>query len=523
MRPALIGKILGGVGLVLLLSSPYTLFITTGSSWLAALKALAGVALIGVYFGTNYGQLGQFASRKSSFFIASTTLMGVFLIAALVAVNYVAARKNKTWDLTSKKIYTLAPQTLTTLHGLKEKVRAIGFVQSSHPAYESLQQLFERYRREAPDKFDYVFKDPRKSPDLAAKYQLKEGQTTVVLTRGEGQQETHTALNVVSEQELTNALIKINSVGEQKVYFIAGHNEWPLEETAVAQGEQGASLSELKKTLQQEGYAPEAMNLAGKADVPKDAALVVVAGAKSKLAAPEAAVLKKYLDEGGRMLFFADANVDAGLDKLLAEYGVQIDPGIVADDRFAVQSPYVVLSMFYSDHEMTRILKQMQMNVEFPMSRGLSVLKEGIGESVKAEPVVLTSPFAWEELKPDDNPSPSSGEKTGQIPLVAASTRPVPAKDNKRFDEARLAVFGASQILVDVNWGHEPNRNLVMNGFAWATAQVNKITIRPPDRDISTLEIDNQLMSRIRFVATDLAPISVLAIGLAIWLSRRHK
>ena len=94
MRPALIGKILGGVGLVLLLSSPYTLFITTGSSWLAALKALAGVALIGVYFGTNYGQLGQFASRKSSFFIASTALMGVFLIAALVAVNYVATTTN---------------------------------------------------------------------------------------------------------------------------------------------------------------------------------------------------------------------------------------------------------------------------------------------------------------------------------------------------------------------------------------------------------------------------------------------
>ena len=523
MKPAIFGKILGGVGLVLLLSSPYTLFITTGSSWLAALKALAGVALIGVYFATNYGQLGQFASRRSSFFIASTALMGIFLIAALVAVNYVAARKNKTWDLTSKKIYTLAPQTLTTLHGLKEKVKAIGFVQTSHPAYESLQQLFERYRREAPDKFDYVFKDPRKSPDLAAKYQLKEGQTTVVLTRGEGQQETHTALNVVSEQELTNALIKINSVGEQKVYFIVGHDEWPLDETPVAQGEQGASLSELKKTLQQEGYAPEALNLAGKTDVPKDAALVVVAGAKSKFAAPEAAVLKKYLDEGGRMLFFADANVDAGLDKLLAEYGVQIDPGIVADDRFAVQSPYVVLSMFYSDHEMTRILKQMQLNVEFPMSRGLSVLKEGIGTGVKAEPVVLTSPFAWEELTPDDNPSPSSGEKTGQIPLVVASTRPVQAKDNKRFDEARMAVFGASQILVDVNWGHEPNRNLVMNAFAWATAQVNKITIRPPDRDISTLEIDNQLMSRIRFVATDLAPISFLAIGLAIWLSRRHK
>ncbi|HEX4803144.1 MAG TPA: Gldg family protein, partial [Myxococcaceae bacterium] len=216
------GKILGGVGLVLLLSSPYTLFITTGSPWLSALKALGGVALIGVYFATNYAQIGQFASRRSSFFIASTALMAIVAIAGLAAVNYVAAKKNKSWDLTSKKIYTLAPQTVSTLHGLKDKVRAIGFVQTSHPAYESLHELFDRYRREAPEKFDYVFKDPRKNPDLAAKYQLKEGQTTVVLTRGEGPQESHTALNVVSEQELTNALIKINSVGEQKVYFVVG-------------------------------------------------------------------------------------------------------------------------------------------------------------------------------------------------------------------------------------------------------------------------------------------------------------
>ncbi len=523
MKPTIAGKILGGVGLVLLLSSPYTFFITTGSPWLATFKALVGVALIGIYFATNYGQIGQFASRRSNFFIASTALMAILVIAGLVAVNYVAARKNKSWDLTSKKIYTLSPQTVSMLHGLKDKVRAIGFVQSSHPAYESLQQLFERYRREAPDQFDYVFKDPRKNPDLAAKYQLKEGQATVVVTRGEGAQESHTALNVVSEQELTNALIKINSVGEQKVYFVVGHREWPLDESAVEPGEQGTSLSELKKTLQQEGYAPEVLNLAGKAEVPKDAALVVIAGAKGKLAEPEAAVLKKYLDEGGRMLFFAEATVNAGLDKLLGEYGVQIDPGIVADDRFAVQSPYVVLSMFYSDHEMTRILKQMQMNVEFPMSRGLSVLKEGIASGVKAEPVVLSSPYAWEELTPDANPSPSSGEKTGQIPLVVASSRPLQSAENKRFDEARVVVIGSSQILVDTNWGHDPNRNLVMNAFAWATAQGNKITIRPPDRDISTLEIDNQLLARIRFVATDLAPISLLAAGLAIWLSRRNK
>ena len=328
-----VGKIVGAIGLLLLLSSPYTFFITTGSPWLAASKAVAGVLLIGFFFATNYDQLGQFASRRSSFFFFSSAAIALLLLAALAAANYIAARKNKSWDLTSKKIYTLAPQTLSTLRNLKEPVKAIGFIQPSHPAYEALESLFRRYRQEAPDKFEYVFKDPRKSPDLAAKYQLKEGQATVVLSRGQGDQESHTALNVVSEQELTNALIKINSVGTQKVYFLVGHGEWPLESAPRGDQEVPESISELKKTLQQEGYSPEVLNLLGKSEVPRDASVLVIAGPKSKISAAEVSVLKKYLDEGGRLVFFASATAESGLDKLLAEHGVQIDPGLVATDR----------------------------------------------------------------------------------------------------------------------------------------------------------------------------------------------
>ncbi len=498
MKPSTLGKILGGFGALALLSSPYTYFITTGSPWLAGAKALIGVVLIGFFFATNYGEWGQFASSRSTFFIISTVVLGVVLIAALGAVNYIVARKNKSWDLTSKKIYTLAPQTISTLKGLKEPVKAIGFMQTSHQAYESLDQLFQRYHREAPDKFDYVFKDPRKNPDLAAKYQLKEGQVTVVLTRGTGEKESHTALNVVSEQELTNALIKINAVGEQKVYF------------------------EFKKTLQQEGYAPEALNLLGKTEIPRDAALVVIAGAKSKVSPAEESILKKYLDEGGRMVYFADFKATPGLDKLLAQYGVQVDPGLVAENTI-LGDPYDILSTFYADHEITRILKQAQLNVEFPATRGLTALREGTDAGVKAEPVVLTSPYAFETTNPTEDPRPQSGAKTGQIPLVVASTRSVQTPEKKRFDETRLVVFGSSQLVVDVNWGHDPNRNLVMNAVAWASEQVNKITIRPPDRDISTLDLDLPLLAKIRFVATDLVPITLLGIGLAFWLARQNK
>jgi hypothetical protein len=226
MRKVTLGKILGGNGLLLLFPfTPWAYF--TVSPAVAGGVALIGLALIAAYFVTNYGQIGQFASRRSTFFIVSSAALGVAALIALTAVNYIAAKKNKTWDLTQNKIFTLAPQTQSTLAGLKEKVTAIAFLPADHPYLEFVQTLLKRYQSQAPDKFDYVFKDPRKEPKLAAQYQLKQAETTVVLTRGQGDQAPHTSVNVISEQDLTNALIKLNGVGEQKVYFVVGHGEWP--------------------------------------------------------------------------------------------------------------------------------------------------------------------------------------------------------------------------------------------------------------------------------------------------------
>src|SRR5215813_8247541 len=523
MNTRTLGKILGALGLVALLSAPYTYFVTTGSPWMAAAKAGLGVLLIGAYFATNLGEFGQFASRRSTFYLVSTIATVLVVLVALVAVNYVVVKKGKSWDLTTKKIFTLAPQTKSTLTSLKENVRAYAFLAPGDPDYEQVDRLLRRYHEQAPGRFEVVFRDPRKAPDLAQKYQLREGQTTLVLTRGSGDKETHTTVAVsggVTEQDLTNALIKLNAVGEQKVYFITGHGEWPLE---PSQARDPASVSELKKSLLQEGYLPSSINLADAKEVPKDAALVVVAGARSKFSKGEAEQLTKYLDQGGRLLYFAEADAEPGLDALLARYGVQVDPGLVADDVYAIDSPYLVVSHFFGETELARDLKRAQYNLQFPTARGLTVLKEGLAEGTQVAPVLTTSPNGFEVKAPTENPQRQSGAKAGSIPLIVQSTRNVASAEGKRNDEMRLVVFGDSEILIDPNWGDEPNRNMVMNAFAWATSQVQKITIRPPDRDISTLDLDPPRLARIRFLATDLVPFGLLGVGLAIWLNRRNK
>jgi ABC-type uncharacterized transport system involved in gliding motility auxiliary subunit len=523
MNVRTLGKILGALGLVALLSAPYTYFVTTGSPWMSAVKAALGVLLLGAYFATNFGEFNQFASRRSTFYLVSTIATVLVVLVALVAVNYVVAKKGRSWDLTTKKIFTLAPQTRSTLTSLKEKVRAYAFLAPGDPDYEQVDRLLQRYRAQAPDRFEVVFKDPRKAPDLAQKYQLREGQTTLVLTRGTGDKENHTTVSVsngVTEQDLTNALIKLNAVGEQRIYFTTGHGEWPLE---PSQPQDPASLGELRKTLLQEGYVPSTINLADGKEIPKDAALVVVAGARSKFGKVEADQLARYLGQGGRMLYFAEAAAEPGLDALLARYGIQVDPGLVADDVYAIDSPYLVVSHFFGDTELARDLKKAQYNLQFPTVRGLTALREGLAEGTQVAPVLLTSPNGFEVKTPTENPRRQSGDKAGSIPLVLQSTRNVGNADGKRNDEMRLVAFGDSELLVDPNWGDEPNRNMVMNAFAWATSQVQKITIRPPDRDISTIDLDAQRLARIRFLATDLVPFGLLGVGLAIWLNRRTK
>ena len=229
---------------------------------------------------------------------------------------------------------------------------------------------------------------------------------------------------------------------------------------------------ELRKHLLQEGYTAEELNLAGQKDVPRDASLVIIAGAKTAYTAPEVEALRQYLAQGGRMLYFADANAEPKLDALLAEYGVEVDKGIAADPQFNSGNPYALVSAFYSEHELTRPLRQLKLNIEFPTARSLTVLRQGMAEGVKAEPVVLTSPFAWVETTPAADATPSDGEKSGQLTLVAAvHAGHEERSQDKRFDEARVVVMGDSEILLDANWGHEANRNLVLNALGWASTR----------------------------------------------------
>ncbi|GEM_PF-308394 len=526
-----IGKIAGGLGLLVLLTSPLTLFSTSGSYLAAGIKAAVGAGLIVWWLLTRppadqvevKGTMGSGA--RAGFFYSSSAMMVVVLLGALVGLNFIAAKRGKTWDLTSKQIHSLTPMTLTALTALKEPVKVLAFLPSGHTAMDEFEPLLRKYA-DANAKFTYVFKDPFKSPDLVAKYQLRQGQLPIVLTQGTGAEETHTNLSAdaLTEESLTRGIVKLNTVGTQKIYFVVGHGEWTTTARESASLEDLAnfeSVSRFKASLVPEGYAPEDLNLGQSRDIPRDAALLIIAAAKVKYSEREVALLEEYLAQGGRLLYFAEQGREPGLDGLLGRHGVQIDNGVLTEDP---RNPYVIVSASYGKHEIAQPLIDKQLNLELPTARGLSMLKEGVEKGVTVVPIAVTSTYAWEETTPgDERPTLTSGEKTGAIPIVVAVVREIDALDKRRFEQGRLVVFGDAQFITDGLIGHEPGRNLVMNSVAWASNQLQNITIRPPDRDLSTIDLDDDRLATIRFLSMDLLPILMAGIGLAIWVTRRNK
>ncbi len=519
------GKVAGGVGLLLALTSFVTLFVTSGSLVAFGVKLGLGLALLVVWAVTNTEKIATWA--RSVFFYSSSAVIGAVFLALVVGANFIVAKRNQTWDLTNKKLYSLSQQTRDTLKGLKAPVKV--FLFSTEGVIDSIDDLLKKFAAESPQ-ITWEFKDPRKNPELVAKYKIRDTRFAAVLVRDPGTPKESTAQANLpkladasdGEQELTNALIRLDTVGELKVYFLEGHGEVPLDAPQEpAQGGPTPSLAKVKVAFQNDGYVSETLNLSATNAVPKDAAVLVIAGARDAYTEGEKKLLETYLDEGGRLLYFADDGLEPGLDALLAKYGIQVDNGIIADPRVDPKQPYLIVAPFFGDHVTVAALKAARLNLLFYSARGLSVLKEGTLPGVTSTPTVLTTPEAWLETKPDEKPVADSGEKVGQIPVVAVSTRDSTSA-TKRFDQARVVVFGDVQVLLEL-FSVEPDRNLVLNAMGWASNQPKKLTIRPPDRDLSTLQIDNDMLANIRLAVMDVLPMLLIGVGLTVWLTRRAR
>ncbi len=504
-----LGRILGVIGLVILLSSSLTFLI--GATNLALAKAIVGSALIIFYFVTNFRNLGNTATSRGTFFVAVTAVSSLLVLGLLTVANYFAIKNPKTWDMTKNQIHTLAPDTTKTLKGLQSDVMVTAFYSSGEQEYGAFKGLFEKYQHESTH-FKYEFVDPIKNPIKLKSFNVRASGPRVVVKLGN----TESRVQDPTEEALTNALVKVTHSSSKKVYFTTGHGEADLDDS------QATGLSQIKKRMEDEGLKAEKINLASVQEIPSDANGIVIAGPSKAFLPGESGMVKNYLDQGGKAFIMVEPQVTSGLEDLLQAYQIAADDAVVVDPvsrLFGASESIPIVQKYNTSLEITRDFK---LNTVFPTARPLSILK-GTETKAQSQPVALSMPSAWGETNPTGQVKRDENEKGGPFPLVTLATLNTKEVEKSRSEEARLVVSGDRDFVTNKFYTAFGNEDFFMNCLSWITGQTERITIRPRTRDASRLFLTPAQQSTISFLAIDFVPVALIAFGLAVWLGRRSR
>ncbi|MBN1959748.1 MAG: GldG family protein [Deltaproteobacteria bacterium] len=541
-----VARFTGAFGIVLLASAPITWFLTGESGVLLWGKIGLGVASLIIYLAVNPRFWRRFFGSRSTPLLLMSSAAIIVALLVVGVINYVAFKNPKQFDFTEEGLYTLSPQTTGVLERLKSTVTIYAFINSNEPNFLSTQDTLRRYQN-ASDKLTFEMIDPQSRPDLIQQYQITERGPRIVIT--DGSQEARA--KDTSEEELTNAIIKVAEQTAKTIYFLTGHGEPDIDTADAQEGYKGYA-----DALKAEGYGVEKISLlrareAAKGDklkakdlkqaqttneenqdiltIPENVPVLVVAATRSPLLPPEIAALEAYLNQGGRMVVLLEPDTDAGLLGLLKQWHIEAHNDIVVDPNpvnrllgFGAAAPLIQPTQSQETHI---IVKDLTAPAVFMTTRSLAVSGDGI-EGLQANALLEAGESAWGETKLVGGAA-EFDDKDFQAPLSVFITATKTISDSetakKRSDESHLIVVGDSEWINNKYLNVQGNRDLAINMIHWLAQEQSRIAIRPKSRAASQLFLTGEQMAQIKFFSLDIFPVLVVAFGLGIVLTRRKR
>jgi ABC-type uncharacterized transport system involved in gliding motility auxiliary subunit len=510
-----IGLILGVVGLTALVFGVILYAIDPDILPLAIGNIALGVIAVLAYVATNFKRMGRAVAGRSMPFVLLEALIVIGVLAAATLANYFAAQSKKEWDLTRDGLFTLQERSMIAAKRLEQRVTVIGFFRPGDPARDSVRLAVDLYKRHT-DKIELEYINPdAPDPERVKRFAMDSRSPPIVVVAENGQ---YTKIRAPSEEELTNALIKVAEKGTRKAYFMTGHQEPSIEDPS----EDG--LARAAANLRNEGIAVETLSMADKENVPKDASVLVIAGAKSPLLPNEMEAVREWLDRGGRAIVLLDPTIDAGLEQLWRRFGILVGDDLVVDPASNAAGgfgPTAPIVQKFEPHPVTEKLAGGAML--FFDARSVQP-KVGLA-NLNVITLIQTGPTSWGETsyRAGGEHIRDEHDVPGPVPIAVAVTKVTAAHPQKIANEARMIVVGDSQFMNNRYSQMTANELFFVYAVNWAVGDEHKITIPPPKRGSSRLALRDAEYYGVVFFSVNLLPLLIVGFGFSVWAVRRRK
>jgi gliding motility-associatede transport system auxiliary component len=418
-------------------------------------------------------------------------------------------------DWTAGGRNTISEDTRKLLAEMTEPVTITAYAREDELLRKQIKYFVGKYQRFKPDiTLEFV------NPDTAPERVRTEGVTVdgelVVGYRGRNEH-----VQALSEQTLTNALLRLTRQDERWIVFLTGHGE------RDPHGEANADLGAFGKELERNGLKVQEVNLAENA-IPSNTSLLVIAGPRVNLLPGEVTMVRDYVTAGGNLLWLAEPGKPAGLETLADQLGIAFLPGVIVDattQSFGINDPSFALVTAYPNHEVTREFKPVTV---FPEAAALDIRED---PHWQATPILSTLSRSWTELGElkgeiqfDENTDERAGPLDIGVALTAIQTGEMAADTSGTPPhEQRIIVIGDGDFLSNTYLGNVGNLGLGLNMVHWLSHDDAFIDIHVKAAPDTTLELNPITQGVIGLGSLIGLPILLMTSGLVIWLRRRRR
>jgi len=450
-------------------------------------------------------------SRRTLIYGGSSAAAALLLAGILVFVGLISHRYFLRWDLTRDR-----SQSLTAFfpEGRGDRQKA-----------KELLQIYADQNRH----ISFSLVDPDRHPLKAKEAGYRYPGNVLIEYQGRRRMADRP-----EENDITNAIRQLLKTEQKKIYFLTGHGERSLESS------RRDGLSTARRTLENEGFKVTTLNLLNQAQVPEDAAVVIIAAPQQRLFAQEIKALKAFLERGGRLLVMLEPFRDGGLKEFLGRYGVELDDGIILDrNQVSVAlgaSAVMPIAIRYGHHRITRDFTNVI--TIFPVARPLTLKRTIPG--VSPLELAASSPTSWTETRQTFKQSgrlkyDPGQDRKGPFTLAALSDitleqgqNPKKGKESgsreKSAPEKRtyLAVFGDVDFASNGYFNLSMNGDLFLNTVNFLAEEEQQILVRQK-RQAQPLMLARWQHWVLFLGSMVLVPLIMVGAGVSAYLRRRRR
>lgn len=285
----------------------------------------------------------------------STIVIAAVILAIFVLVNLLFIKLDiSPIDFTKEKLYTLSEESKEQIKNVEQNVTLYFF---GYDEDTPTVTLAKRYR-DINEKVTIQVINASERPDLMAQYGVSTNSQLVAVQSSQrykvidaSEMYTYDSTTYqtidITEQKLTNAILDVTIAKKPQVYFLTGHGEYGIS--------QSAEVAMFATYIENDINDVNTLDLLT-SDMPETCDVLVIASPTSDFTDIETEKIQNYINSGGDIMWLqnpymfntttSDGNSLTNIRKILSQFGISFSNGVVcekSEDNMIMQSPDLII------------------------------------------------------------------------------------------------------------------------------------------------------------------------------------